>query len=225
MKSGKKAKKAKKILTSSILIVIALVAAFGAGYYVGNILPQLGSAVNTSTESDFDLKLPGETEKMVVTVDEVKAKILEIGELTSCEGVYTVTKGEDFTRHVLDNIPIPGATNHIELTCTGIVKAGYSLEDIVVKVDEDSRKIYISLPDAKINSNQLLWDSSMLLKEQNSILNPIDFAQYQSLIADIKEEGLQEAEKNGLFDTVEKNAKNLITNFLGCFEGYDIVYM
>ena len=95
----------------------------------------------------------------------------------------------------------------------------------MVKVDNDSQKIYVSLPEAKINSNQLMWDSSMECNEKNNILNPIDFAQYQTLISDIKAEGLREAEKNGLYDTVEQNAKNLITNFLGCFAGYEVVFM
>ena len=93
------------------------------------------------------------------------------------------------------------------------------------KVDNDSQKIYVSLPEAKINSNQLMWDSSMECNEKNNILNPIDFEQYQTLISDIKAEGLREAEKNGLYDTVEQNAKNLITNFLGCFVGYEVVFM
>ena len=136
-----------------------------------------------------------------------------------------MTKGQDFTRYMLDDIPVPGTTNHIELTCAGSVKAGYDLEDIVVKVDNDSQKIYVSLPEAKINSNQLTWDSSMECNEKNNILNPIDFEQYQTLISDIKAEGLREAEKNGLYDTVEQNAKNLITNFLGCFAGYEVVFM
>ena len=69
----------------------------------------------------------------------------------------------------------------------------------MVKVDNDSQKIYVSLPEAKINSNQLMWDSSMECNEKNNILNPIDFEQYQTLISDIKAEGLREAEKNGLY--------------------------
>ena len=214
-----------KTIRNIIAIVIVIAAVFGAGYCLGAYASSDAETVTVSEKDGIDLKLPGETEKTVVTVDEVTAKIQEIGELTSCEGNYTVTKGQDFTRYMLDDIPVPGTTNHIELTCSGIVKAGYNLEDIVIKVDNDSQKIYISLPDAKINSNQLLWDSSMVSNEKNNILNPIDFDQYQTLIADIKAEGLQEVENSGLYDTVEQNAKNLITNFLGCFAGYEVVFM
>lgn len=50
-----------------------------------------------ASSSGIDLKLPGEVEKSIITVDEVEAKILEIGELATCEGDYTVTRGKDFT--------------------------------------------------------------------------------------------------------------------------------
>ena len=214
-----------KVVKNTVAVVIIAAAVFGAGYYVGKLPTADAKIIESSENAGIDLKLPGEVEKTIVTVNEVRAKIQEIGELTSCEGSYIVTKGQYFTRYMLDDIPVPGTTNHIELTCAGSVKAGYDLEDIVVKVDNDSQKIYVSLPEAKINSNQLMWDSSMECNEKNNILNPIDFEQYQTLISDIKAEGLREAEKNGLYDTVEQNAKNLITNFLGCFAGYEVVFM
>lgn len=214
-----------KIIRNVVTMVIAVTVVFGAGYCAGKLLSEDAETVTQSKREEFDLQLPGEAEKVVVTVDEVEAKILEIGELTSCEGTYIVTKGQDFTRYMLDDIPVPGTTNHIELTCSGVVKAGYNLEDVVVEVDNGSRTIYVSLPDAKINSNQLMWDNGMTWKEINNILNPIDFEQYQTLITDIKEEGLREAENNGLYDTVEQNAQKLITNFLGCFLDYRVVFM
>lgn len=203
-------------------VMIAVV--FGIGYVVGKYYHGDAETFIQSWKNGFDLQLPGETEKTVVTVDEVEAKILEIGELTSCEGEYIVTRGRDFTRYMLDDIPVPGTTNHVELTCTGVVKAGYDLEEITVRVDTESKKIYVSLPEAQINSNQLIWDS-MVCKEENNILNPINFAKYQMLITEIKEEGLQKAKDDGIFDAVEKNARNLITNFLGCFVEYQVVFL
>lgn len=179
-----------KVVKNTVAVVIIAAAVFGAGYYVGKLPTADAKIIESSENAGIDLKLPREVEKTIVTVNEVRAKVQEIGELTSCEGSYIVTKGQDFTRYMLDDIPVPGTTNHIELTCAGSVKAGYDLEDIVVKVDNDSQKIYVSLPEAKINSNQLTWDSSMEYNEKNNILNPIDFEQYQTLISDIKAEGL-----------------------------------
>ena len=206
----------------SVLLVTAIV--FGFGYFFGNRSNGGKAEVVPASSSGIDLKLPGEVEKSIITVDEVDAKIIEIGELETCEGDYTVTRGKDFTRYFVDKIPIPGSTNHVELTCTGIVKAGYSLEDIAVRVDNESMKIYVALPQAKIMSNQLIWDS-VVCNEQNSMLNPIDFEQYQTLISEIESEGLEEVQKKGFFDTVESNAKKLIGNFLGCFADYTVEFI
>lgn len=214
-----------KSFKNIVSVIFTLIVVFGIGYFIGTVSAKNGGIVWMKNPNTSDLKLPGEVEKMVVTVDEVEAKILEIGELTSCEGEYIVTKGEDFTRHVLDNIPIPGTTNHIELTCSGVVKAGYDLNEITVRVDETSKTIYVSLPEAQINSNQLMWDESMVCEEENNFLNPIEFEQYQTLIAEIKEEGLKQAKDNGLFDTVKENAEKLITNFLGCFVDYQVSFL
>jgi hypothetical protein len=208
-----------------VIPLILIIAAFFGGYYLGKYPLGGAKTVPATNDSAFDLKLPGETEKARVTVDDVKATIHKIGELTFCEGKYEVTKGKDYTRHMFDDIPVFGTTNHVELTCTGSVKAGYNVDDINIKVDNDSKKIYVSLPDIQINSNQIYWDDSMVCNEQNNILNPIDFEQYQSLIEEIKEEGREKAKTEGLYDTVEDNAKNVITNFLGCFNEYKVEFM
>ena len=126
---------------------------------------------------------------------------------------------------MFNDVPIPGTTNHVELTCCGIVKAGYKLEEIEVRIDEKNKTIYVRLPEAQINSNQILWDSSMICSENNCVLNPIDFEEYRTLIPEIKAEGLKKAKENGLFETVEKNAENLIRNFLSCFADYEVTFI
>lgn len=103
-----------KVLKNTVAVVIIAAAVFGAGYYVGKLPTADAKIIEPSENAGIDLKLPGEVEKTIVTVNEVRAKIQEIGELTSCEGGYIVTKGQDFTRYMLDDIPVPGTTNHIK---------------------------------------------------------------------------------------------------------------
>lgn len=71
----------------SVLLVTAIV--FGVGYFLGNRSNGGKAEVVPASSSGIDLKLPGEVEKSIITVDEVEAKILEIGELATCEGDYT----------------------------------------------------------------------------------------------------------------------------------------
>ncbi len=212
-----------EILKTIISVAVVITLVFGAGFFFGrNYDKQEPKVVVDDSDSDFDLRLPGEQEKRVVTVDEVKLKLQEIKELATYSGTYEVTKSVDETRYVLDDIKLPGTKNTITVTCTGVVKVGYDLNDVSIKVETD--KIYISLPEPQINDNYIVWDS-IQFDEKNNILNPINSEQYTSLIKDIESEGLEKAINDGIYVDSEKNMKTIIDSFLGQFEGYSIEYM
>lgn len=103
-----------------------------------------------------------------------------------------------------------------------LLKVGYNMSDIVVKVDDD--KIYISIPEARLNDNYVIWDS-VVCNESNNIFNPIEFSQYEEIIEEIERRGLEDVTEQGIYDRAEDNLKVLIENFLAEFEDYEIVYM
>lgn len=212
-----------KILRDIIATALILAVAFGAGYCIAKktIEPE-EVIVEKVVEKPIDLELPGEVEKKIVTVDEVESKLLEMAELTTYADEYTVTYGQDETRHVLDNIKLFGTTNSIKITATGIVKVGYDVKEIVVKVDDD--KIYIKLPEPKLNDNYVIWDT-VECSEKNNIFNPIEFSQYQDIVNQIESEGLADAEANGIYESAKKNVIKIMNAFLAEFEDYEIVYM
>ena len=163
-----------------------------------------------------DVKLLGEKEKSIVTLDEVRTKLVAIGELSTYSGQYTVKKGRDFFRNVLDDIRIPWTTNNVTIECEGIVKVGYDVNEIGVDIDDKSYTIYISLPEATVNDNYVIWDS-VICKEDNNPFNPIDFEEYKLLIEEIEEEGLSQA--------AEENIKNIIVNFLSGMDDYQVKFL
>lgn len=203
----------------TVLILFSIV--FVGGYYVGS----RGNAKAVSVVEEkqgFDLELPMEVEKRVVTVRDIKLKLVDMRELSTYSGEYTVTYGKDEIRYMLDKIPVLGTTNSITLTCDGIVKIGYEISDIVVKIDD--KKIYISLPEPKINDNYVIWDS-IRCEEDNCILNPVEFSQYQEMIDEIEKMGLEKAIKEDIYEKAENNVKKIMKNFLSEFKDYEIIYM
>lgn len=98
------------------------------------------------------------------------------------------------------------------------------MEDIEIKVDNDSLKIYISLPEAQILDNYVIWDP-VKCQEENNILNPIDFEQYQGIISEIETAGLALAEADGIYQDAEANMGTIICNFLSGFADYEIVFL
>lgn len=213
-----------KTVSSAIAALLAIVLIFGSGYLLGKYYGNRGEVVEEKDSEGFDLKLPGEQEVRVVTVDEVEMRLVEIGQLSTYSGEYSVTKSADFTRHIIDNIAIPGTTNTIRIECQGLVKVGYDMESITPTVDNRSQKIYIALPEAKVLDNYIIWDT-VNCSENNTILNPIDFSQYQTLISEIEAQGLEQAENDGIYDKAEEHIKFLVQTFLSGFDEYTIVFL
>lgn len=212
-----------KLFRDIFAILFVLTFIFGVGYYTGiNTFDSEEVIVEKIVEKPMDIELPGEVEKRVVTVEEVEARLMEIAELTTYSGEYTVTLGKDETRFFLDNIKVWGTTNFITITASGIVKIGYDMNMIVVKVDDD--KIYIKLPEAKLNDNYVIWDT-VKCSESNNIFNPIEFSQYQEIVDEIETKGIVEVESNGIYEKAEENVKKIMNGFLSEFIDYDIIYM
>lgn len=209
-------------IVSAIIVIAMFVGIFGAGYWYGRLTK--GKIVNQQESKTFDLKLPGEVERRTITKNEVETKLIAIGELSTYMGEYEVERTEEQTRYMLDNIPVPGTTNEIGIKCVGIVKVGYDMEDIVVKVDNESQKIYVAIPEPDIKDNYIKWDS-IENTENNNILNPIEFSQYQNLFSELEEQGLEDAIDKGVYDDANSHLKEVINSFLSCFEDYQIEYM
>ena len=214
-----------KKLCRELIVLAALAVGIGAGIWIDSAFLQKEVAEPLKPTSEaFDLKLPTETEKRIVTREEVEAKLVEVQEFAAYSGQYHVLKAEELTRYILEDIEIPGTRNKIALECDGIAKVGYDVEEITVSVEPDADKIFIKLPQAKVLDNYLIWDT-MVCEEHNNILHPIEFARYQELVGELEEMGLAEAEKEGIYKAAEKNMKTVVRNFLGEFDEYEVVFM
>ena len=188
---------------------------FVAGFQTANLRNEgKWKLEQKNNQSGIDLKLPGENEKSIVTIEEVEAKLKGIAELSSYSGEYTVTYGRDSARYWLDNIIKAG----------GVVKVGYDMSKMVINVDNDSSKIYIKLPEIQLNDNYVIWDT-VTCSESNNILNPIEFSQYEEIVDEIEQMGLEDVESKGIYDNASENIKNIIKAFLSGFKEYEIVYM
>lgn len=210
------------VVFTSLVIVLAISAGI---VWVKSFAQEPKKAeIIEASENEFDLKLSNEVEKRVVTVEEIKIKLAEIGQLATYYEDYQVTKEVEHTRYFIDDWKIPMTTNIIHMECDGIVKVGYDIEKIVPIVDCDSQKIFIPIPEAKVLDNYIKWDN-VYCEETNNILNPIDFEQYKILIEEIEDLGLIKAEEEGIYEKAEDNLKKIIKNFLSGFEEYEIVFI
>ena len=196
----KKEKRMKKVGVF-IIVLVLLAASFFAGY---NFAKNKDKPDTEYTEKD------------------ITSKIVEISDLAAYASEYDVTIGKNDSKYIFDDIKLFFTTNHITLSATGIVKVGYDVSNIKIKLADNT--IYISLPEPKVLDNYVIWDS-VICKEKNNLINPIEFKQYKDIITEIETMGLKDAEKNGVYDKANEHAKKIIDAFLSEFSGYNIEYI
>lgn len=220
-------KKIWQAVSSTLAVLLTLALVFGAGYWTGNARQPQEIVDTSTTEQGRDkdgLNLPGERRRRFLSEEEVSAQLVELAELATYCGEYSVSRTEECSRYILGDYMIPGTTNTITVRCEGIVKVGYPVEQIRPRVDNDSQTIYISLPEPQVLDNYILWDS-VRCQETNNILNPIAFEQYQSLIGELEAAGLKEVEEQGIYAAAERQVQVLVRNFLGGFQDYEVVFL
>ena len=178
---------------------------------------------------DIEAKLVDEQDasilpkKRIITDEMIEAKLINIKEVSTSSCEYTVARAFEYPRYIFGDIPIPFTTNKIAIECKGIVKVGYDVTQIKKRVDHISKIIYVSLPEPSVHSNDIDMEN-IRVAEKNNILNPIDFSQYQTVIAEIEEIGLEQAIEKGIYKTADKNVRKVIEDVLSGF-GYQIIFL
>ena len=81
----------------------------------------------------------------------------------------------------------------------------------------------MALPEAKVFDNYILYDG-LKCDCQNNILNPIGIEDMPKYFTGIEEEELKAAEKTGIYEHAEEQAKEIIRNSLSTFSGYQVVF-
>jgi len=203
----------------SSCILCLVLGAFGTLYFTNENV----SAYSKINEQDEGLTLPNEGEKVVITKDEIKSKLVEIKEFVSYSCEYSVYHEEEESRTFIDDWEVWGTKNIISVDCKGVVKVSYDINQFDVEIDNVSEKVYISLPEYEVH-NSIYWNS-VNVNEQNNPLNPIEWSQYQSIFTTLQEKGLEEAESKSIYELAEQNITNYIGMFLESNFGYEVIFM
>ncbi len=160
-------------------------------------------------------------EASVVTVVEVKSAMSQIGEITTIAYEYS---GEAYERdcNTLFGWEVGFTENSIDVSYKGTIRAGYVIKDIKVDIDQETKTIYITLPEAKVFSNEI---TAQDIEWKNNVFNHIDPDVASDLLDEAKEEEQEEALSNGLFDEADSNARTVITDVLSVFDGYKVEFI
>ena len=196
----------RRLIRLVLWAVIALAVVLGYNYY---------------KEKAFDAaNIISTKEELSDTV--VKRKLLSIGELATYAYEYEDIREVKSSKQ-LGNWNIPGTTHTIRIKYNGIIKVGYQVADIGVKVDNDAMVIHVTLPEPMVTDNYIDMDR-LEYSEQNNIFNPISGEELTEELEDIKNAELEKAESDGIYELAQGNAKVLINGLLSDFSDFTVKF-
>merc|ERR1712232_604284 len=122
-----------------------------------------------------------------------------MGELTTLKYHYKNVASFENSQQ-LQGMTIPFTTKSFLYTYEGEIHAGVDLDEAKVKVDNQAKKITISLPETKVLSHDIDEDSVMFYDEKNSIFNPLELEDYSNFRKEEEAKVEKEAIDKGLLE-------------------------
>lgn len=191
-----------------ILVIIAMLIFTASMNARINRLPDESSAANPS---DGPIPFTGEVETLSGEV--IESGIRELGELITAE--YYYTHAEDFESvKTLWNFQVPMTKTSLVYTVDGDIKAGIDFTGVTVLVDDEAKKIIISVPKSQILASEIDHDSFQVVNEKEGWFNNLSSEDVNKTFAHVKEMEEEKAEENGLLVRADENAVRIITSFV-----------
>ena len=127
-------------------------------------------------------KLYSDTKRTSITSEFVEQQISEISELATLHHHYRKNANYQDAKKLLEYMPdwrINKSIKEFSLVYQGDVKLGYDLKDIKILVEPNSQNIFIYLPEPKILSHSIDFESIQILWEKQGWFNNIRFEDFK----------------------------------------------
>ena len=127
-------------------------------------------------------KLYSDTKRTSITSEFVEQQISEISELATLHHHYRKNANFQDAKKLLEYIPdwrINKSIKEFSLVYEGDVKLGYNLKDIKILVEPNTQSIFIYLPEPRILSHSIDFESIQILWERQGWFNNIRFEDFK----------------------------------------------
>lgn len=162
-------------------------------------------------------KLYTDTKQTSITSEFVEQQISEISELATLHHHYRKNANYQDAKKLLEYIPdwrINKSIKEFSLVYQGDVKLGYDLKDIKILVEPNTQSIFIYLPEPRILSHSIDFESIQILWERQGWFNNIRFEDFKQFF--ISEQKKYEQENSAeLKRRAREHAMRLIQLRLG----------
>lgn len=187
--TNKKNKTSKKVF--GFLIAIILILALGA-YIISNLKSK---------------------EKISISSETVESSLKEAKELTTLKYNYKNVASYENSQE-FHGITLPFTTKKFLYTYQGEINAGVDLDKARVDVNEASKIISVTLPQASILSHDIDENSVMVYDEKNSIFNPLKLEDYSDFRKEEEAKVEKEAIDKGLLEEAKEKSEKAVKELL-----------
>lgn len=214
----------------AVVLIVAVLAIFFKGYSnATNKYEDIIKELEAEVDRLSDPVAVYEEASREVTLSLIESEIKDIGELATIEYLYTdAGKFEDPKKLFGTKNNIPFTTKSFIAKWDGIIKAGVSIDQIIVEIDDTNKEIIIHMPNAEILSHEIDSNSIETLDEKDGLFNPVKVEDVREFDAVSKDAMEQRAIENGILDKAFENAKEiiekLVNNDVVQEQGYSIKF-
>jgi hypothetical protein len=155
-------------------------------------------------------------EPEIVTTD-IQGTINDIGELSTAEYGYIIAQTAEKPSKKVVGFEVPFTDSKVMYSYEGLIKAGINFVETEVTVNESNKTIFVDLPDAKILSSEVDFDSLIVFDEKYSPFNTFKFEDMNLSLSDLQKTAEESALSNGLLNRANENAQSIIRSTMTSF--------
>lgn len=169
-------------------------------------------------------------EEVVFDSATIMEEVSNIGELATVEYFYTNVGTIDSKKVFFSSdVKIPFSEKSVVISMDGVIKVGIDVTKVKIETDETTKTITVTIPEAKILSNELDEDSLFVHTEEGGLFNDVTVQDSADIRKEIKDKSEQNLKKNGIYDKAEGQAKLIIQGLIeavpGVKESYQIEFI
>lgn len=148
----------------------------------------------------------------------VKESVKTVGELATKEYAYTnigsIDEHDNIKIFFDTGIAMPFTHKSAIVSMDGKIKVGIDMDQVEIDVNNFTRFITITIPKAKILSNELDEKSAKVYDETTELFSNITIEDNGKIRQEIKNGAIESVKKSNIFNEADEQAELMITNVL-----------
>lgn len=143
-----------------------------------------------------------------------KLGLEDMGELVTQTAYLTIVQDTSEHREFFDLFEIPFTESRQIFSYDLEVDVSVDFSEISAEYNDKQKEITFKLPHAKIYKSTLNPDSLKVYLDSESLFSRIDLTEHNEAIKQMQEQGIKDAEANGILEAGDENAKRLLETFV-----------